>query len=190
MMITKTLTQAFSKLRYLALSIAALPLLLTLGCSSIEPALYAKEKPVLDLKSYFNGTIDAWGVFEDRSGKIVKRFTVVMKCTWTGDTGVLDEDFTYSDGSKSRRVWTIKKRGDNYIGTASDVIGQAIGVAAGNALNWKYTMALPVDGTVYEVQFNDWMYLMSNEVMLNRAEMSKFGIRLGEVLLSFSKRPY
>ena len=159
------------------------------GCSTpVQPSLYTAEKPKLDLKEYFNGTIDAWGVFQDRSGKVVKRFTVVMKCTWDGDKGVLDEDFTYSDGTKQRRVWTVIKNGDNYTGTAADVVGKADGVAAGNALQWQYTMALPVDGTVYEVQFNDWMYLMNDKVMLNRAEMSKFGFRLGEVLLSFTKR--
>jgi Protein of unknown function (DUF3833) len=48
-------------------------------------------------------------------------------------------------------------------------------------------LSLPVDGKTYEVQFDDWMYLVSDKVMLNRAVMSKFGFRLGEVLLSFTK---
>ena len=42
--------------------------------------------------------------------------------------------------------------------------------------------------STYEVQFDDWMYQMDDKVMLNRATMSKFGIELGEVLLSFRKR--
>ncbi|MDH4481932.1 MAG: DUF3833 family protein, partial [Rhodoferax sp.] len=88
-----------------------------------------------------------------------------------------------------RRVWRIRKEaGGRYIGRADDVIGEATGVAAGNALNWRYTLALPVDGTVYEVQFDDWMYLVNDRVMLNKASMRKFGIYLGEVTLSFSKR--
>jgi hypothetical protein len=68
------------------------------------------------------------------------------------------------------------------------VVGDAQGDLAGNALNWTYTLALPVDGTIYHVQFNDWMYLVSPKVMLNKAKMSKFGIELGEVTLSFYKR--
>jgi hypothetical protein len=32
------------------------------------------------------------------------------------------------------------------------------------------------------------MYLMNDRVMLNKAVMSKWGVRLGEVTLSFSKR--
>ena len=156
----------------------------------MTPTDYAAEQPTLDLKTYFNGTVDAWGMFQDRSGKVIKRFTVVMHCSWDGDTGTLDEDFTYSDGTTQKRVWTLKKVGENrYIGTAGDVIGEADGKTGGNTLNWKYVLALPVDGKVYHVNFDDWMYQMDENVMLNRAVMSKFGIRLGEVTLSFRKRP-
>lgn len=163
------------------------------GCANVQPQSYANEKPVLDLAQYFNGTIDAWGIVTDRSGKVIRRFTVVMKGSWarSGDAlvGTLDEDFTYSDGKKEKRVWTIRKLpGGRYVGTAGDVVGEAAGQAAGNALNWRYTLRLPVDGREYEVQFDDWMYLMDDRVLLNRAEMSKFGIRLAEVTLSFRKR--
>ena len=159
------------------------------ACASPTPADYAAEKPVLDLRQYFNGDITAYGIFTDRSGKVVRRFTVLMKCQWTGDEGVLDEAFTYSDGKTERRVWKLKKLPDGkYTGTAGDVVGTAQGQAAGNAFQWAYTLKLPVDDKVYEVQFDDWMYLMNDKVMLNKAEMSKFGVKLGEVTLSFVKR--
>jgi hypothetical protein len=159
------------------------------GCGSRQINDYAAEKPVLELRDYFNGTLDAYGVFTDRSGKVVKRFTVVMKGTWTGDDGVLDEDFSYSDGTVQKRIWRLKRLGNGkYSGVADDVVGTADGQQSGNAFNWTYTMALPVDGKVYEVQFDDWMYLMTDKVMLNKATMSKFGWRLGEVTLSFTKR--
>ncbi|MBC7598688.1 MAG: DUF3833 domain-containing protein, partial [Polaromonas sp.] len=147
----------------------------------------------LDLRQYFKGTVDAYGVFTDRSGKVIKRFTVVMTCSWQGppgfETGVLDEAFTYSDGSTGRRIWTLKRSADGrYVGTAADVLGEAAGEEKGNAFRWGYTLKLPVDGKIVEVQFDDWMYLMNDKVMLNKAVMSKFGIRLGEVTLTFVKR--
>lgn len=160
------------------------------ACSTTDVAMYAKENPSLDLKEYFNGTVDAWGMFQDRKGEVVKRFTVVIQCSWQGDVGTLDEDFTYSDGTKQKRVWTLKKQSNGqYIGTAADVVGDAIGIISGNALRWKYVLALPVGDKVYNVNFEDWMFLMDDKVMLNRAVMSKFGFKLGEVTLSFSKRP-
>ncbi len=162
---------------------------LAAGCASAPtPADYAAENPVLALERYFDGEVRAHGIFTDRGGKVVRRFTVLMKCSWSGDDGVLDEAFTYSDGKKDRRVWRLKKLpGGRYTGTADDVVGTAQGQAAGNAFQWAYTLRLPVDDKVYEVQFDDWMFLVDDRVMLNKAVMSKFGIRLGEVTLAFHK---
>jgi hypothetical protein len=159
------------------------------GCSSVEIDKYRSETPVLDLREYFNGTLEAHGIFQDRSGEVVKRFTVIIDANWQGEVGTLDERFTYSDGSTQRRVWTITRTGEGrYVGRADDVVGEARGESAGNALRWRYVLALPVDGKVYNVDFDDWMFLMDDRVMLNRSVMSKWGFRLGEVTLSFYKR--
>lgn len=158
------------------------------GCAGIQPAEYANEKPVLELDQYFNGRVLAHGVFQQRDGRVVRRFTVVMDCRWEGNQGVLDEAFRYSDGTTQRRIWRLTKHANGrYTGRADDVVGEAQGQTAGNAFHWNYTLRLPVDGKEYEVQFDDWMFLMDERVMLNRATMSKFGVRLGEVLLSFQK---
>jgi hypothetical protein len=159
------------------------------GCASPNPLDYAAEKPLLDLKTYFNGMVDAWGLFTDRNGKVVKRFTVEMNCQWRGDTGVLDEDFSYSDGSRQKRIWTLTDQGQGrFIGTADDVVGTASGQAGGNAFHWQYTLALPVSGTILHVSMDDWMYLVSDRVMINKARMSKWGVHLGDVTLSFTRR--
>lgn len=159
------------------------------ACAGPQIADYAAETPVLDLRKYFTGTVDAWGIFTDRSGRVVKRFTVVIDCQWQGDEGVLDEAFTYSDGTLQRRVWRLKALPNGrYEGRADDVVGMATGQTKGNAFQWRYTLALPVDGKVWEVQFDDWMFLMNDRVMLNKAVMSKLGVTLGEVTLSFSRR--
>ena len=173
----------------LAAGAAASSALALVGCASTDINQYATQTPVLDLQQYFNGTLDAYGIFTDRSGAVVKRFTVVMNCRWDGDNGVLDEDFTYSDGSTQKRIWRLKKGLDGrFTGRADDVVGEALGQSRGNAFHWAYTLSLPVNDKVYDVQFEDWMYLMTEKVMLNKATMRKFGLRLGEVTLSFAKR--
>jgi hypothetical protein len=159
------------------------------GCAHVEPAAYQAEKPELDLRRYFDGELDAWGMFQDRAGTVRKRFTVRILARWNGDVGTLDEQFTYTDGSTQRRVWTVRRQPDgSYRGTAADVVGEAVATVAGNAMRWRYVMALPVDGRTYHVDFDDWMYLIDDRVMLNRSTMSKFGVRLGEVTLSFTRR--
>lgn len=159
------------------------------GCAATEVDSYRAEKPVLDVQKYLNGTLDAWGIFQGRSGEVKKRFHVVIEAKWNGNIGTLDEHFTWSDGTTSRRVWTLTKQADgSFIGRADDVVGDAIGEASGNALRWRYVLALPVNGKVYNVTMDDWMFLMDDKVMMNRTTMSKFGFRVGELSLAFVKR--
>jgi hypothetical protein len=173
----------------LALAVVVTALAGLTGCASQDIGSYAAERPALDLARYFNGKVIAHGIFQDRSGQVVRRFTVDMEGRWEGNQGVLDEHFSYSDGTKDRRIWRLTKHADgHYTGTADDVVGTATGQTSGNAFYWTYTLRLPVDGKVYEVRFDDWMYLMDERVMLNRATMSKLGVRLGEVTLSFQKQ--
>jgi hypothetical protein len=175
--------------RRLLLSASAAAGLALSGCASQDIESYASQTPALDLRSYFNGTLNAYGLFTDRSGTVVKRFTVVMVCSWTGNEGVLDESFSYSDGTTQKRIWRLTQLPDGrYTGRADDVVGEATGQTRGNTFHWNYTLSLPVDGKVYEVQFDDWMYLMTDTVMLNKATMRKFGFRLGEVTLAFTKQ--
>jgi hypothetical protein len=151
---------------------------------------YANEKPALELPVFFNGTLDAWGIFQKRSGELARRFHVEIIGSWESpDRGQLDEYFTYSDGEKQRRVWTLTRQPDGtWQGTADDVKGVAIGKVAGNALHWRYVLELPVDGKVYNVDFDDWMWQLDENSMMNRSVMSKFGFDLGEVTLFFRKR--
>lgn len=163
--------------------------LLLSACAGPKVADYANETPRLDLRQYFNGSVIGHGIFTDRSGHIVRRFVVKMTCSWEGDKGILDEDFLYSDGTKERRIWRLTRQADgSYIGTADDVIGQAVGQVAGNSLQWRYTLAVPVQGRTWHFDFDDWMVLVDENTMLNKATMSKWGVRVGEVTLSFTKK--
>lgn len=162
--------------------------LLTTSCTSVKLSDYANQKPQFDMREYFNGHVVAYGIVQDRSGKVIRRMTVDMLCSWQGDTGTLDEHFSYADGKKERRVWTIKKQNDRYSGTAADVVGEAVGAASGNALNWKYVLALPVGDKVYNVHFDDWMWQIDDTIIINRAVFSKLGFQLGEVLITFYKK--
>ena len=110
--------RACSWLLGLSVSLTALA-----GCAGQNIEQYAAEHPSLDLASYFNGKVVAHGIFQDRSGQVVRRFTVDMEGRWAGNQGVLDERFSYSDGTKDRRVWRLTKHADGrYTGTADDVV--------------------------------------------------------------------
>ena len=162
--------------------------LLLISCGQVPVERYANEKPVLDLPTYFSGPVQAWGMFQDRSGEVIKRFHVDIQSRRDGEKLILDKRFLYSDGTRQRRVWTLTPDGEGrWIGTADDVVGEAIGEVAGNALRWQYRLLLPVDDTTYEVEFDDWMYLMDEDTLINRSFMSKFGVELGQVTLFFRR---
>lgn len=158
------------------------------GCETIAPIDYIKETPKLDLSTYFNGKVDGWGMVQDRSGKVLRRMVVEMDCTWNGNEGVLDESFRWSDGKTEKRVWKIRKDGDRYVGTAADVVGEAQGVAAGNALQWRYKLRLPDDVGGYEMNMDDWMWMIDDKTLTNRTAMSKLGVQFAEITIFFRKR--
>lgn len=156
----------------------------------MKPEDFAKKGPPLDLFEYFEGQTTAWGWFEDRFGKVRRQFRVAIEGSVSQGRLVLDEAFEYDDGERDRRVWTISKTGDNgYAGTADDVIGEAVGKVAGNALNWTYRMRLPIGESEWEVKFDDWMFLQEGGVLLNRAVVSKWGVEIGRVSIFFVKPP-
>ena len=94
----------------------------------------------------------------------------------------------FDDGEKSQRKWVIKSLGNNrYSGTAPDVIGVAQGEARGNALRWSYVLQVPYKGSTIDLTLDDWMFLAEDDVMINRATMSKFGVKVGEIVISFKK---
>jgi len=171
-------------------ALAALLFLLTLmGCTTVTPIDYRDERPVLDLARYFNGTVDGWGMVQDRSGRVLRRFHVVIEARWTGNVGTLDESFTWSDGKLEKRIWTLTKLDEHrYTGTAGDVVGTAQGEAQGNALAWRYALKLPAEQGGWEVDLVDWMYLVDADTMLNRSVVKKFGIRFADISIAFRRR--
>ena len=149
---------------------------------------FSNYEPKLDLFNYFDGKTVAWGIFEDRFGNIQKQFKVNIIGTIKNDYLILDEKFIYKNGEKERRIWNIKKVSENsYLGTAKDIAGIAKGVSKGNALNWNYNMNIKIRGINLLVHFDDWMFLQENNILINKAKVSKWGINIGEVSLFFRK---
>ncbi len=168
--------------------IAPLLMLLFQGCS-IDMNRYAANQPQLDLYRYFNGTTKGWGIVQDRKGQLLRQFVVAIEGT-VNPAGelVLDETFHWSDGEVSQRTWTISRTGPNsFSGQAPDVIGEATGTTAGNVLNWSYLLDLPVGERTWSIRFDDWMFQQPDGILLNRAEMTKFGFRVGDITIAFMK---
>lgn len=166
-----------------------LPLLLA-GCSSVDVERYAGTTPRLDIGEYFDGRTRAWGMVQDYSGEVQRRFTVVIDGTLEGDTLTLDERFTYQDGETDRRVWTFVRQDDTtWVGRANDVEGPVEARQAGHAFNMRYRLPVEVSGRELTFTLDDWMYLQPDGRLINRTAMSKFGVTLAEITIVFDRAP-
>jgi hypothetical protein len=172
------------------LTILLFSMLAFLCSCGIKGEKYINMQPTLRLEEFFNGSVKLWGIVQDRSGNIVNRFDATIDGQWNENKGVLDELFTYYDsGKQEKRVWKITKIDDlHYEGTANDIIGTASGRAFGNAVFWSYEMDIVVDDSSYRLAFEDWMWAMRDDVVMNRSYLKKFGITVAEVTIFMQKQ--
>ena len=128
------------------------------GCANtMKPTDFKDQKPRLIIEDYLSGNVKAWGVLQNRSGKVT-------------------------------RQWIINKIDDhNYEGTAGDVVGTAKGYSYGPAFKFEYVLLVPVKGKNIKITFDDWIFMQDERVAINRATMTKFGIKVAELTVMFVK---
>lgn len=160
--------------------------LLSACSTSLED--YENSTPEFNLKTYFSGDVTAWGIVQDYSDAVVRRFCVDIVGTWQGNSGQLHETFYYNDGEQQIRIWDLVIAEDGEVtGSAGDVVGQASGSATGMSFNWQYTLKVPVGDSEYDLFVDDWMFMMDKNRMMNRSYMSKLGVNVAEISIFFDK---
>ena len=180
-----------SKLKISTLTILIIALFFTVSCinnNSMKPIDFKNTEPSMTIEEYFNGPVEAWGLLQDRGGKVTRQFKADMFGSFEGDILTLKEDFYWTDGEKQNRIWKIKKIDQNYYeGSAPDVVGTAKGFQYGSAFKFEYDLMVPFKGKDIKISFDDWIFKQDNEVAINRATLTKFGFKVGELTVFFKK---
>ena len=102
--------------------------------SAMKPEDFKNKEPRLIIEEYLSGNVKAWGVLQNRSGKVTRQFSADLNGSWNGKQLILKEKFNWDDGEIQNREWTINKIDENnYEGTAGDVVGKAKGYSYGPA---------------------------------------------------------
>lgn len=162
--------------------------LFLISCSAPSVDHYKNTSPEFDFKTFFTGNLKAYGVVQDFKGELTRKLVVDMHASWEGNQGIIEEDFVYDDGETQKRIWKVTLNNDNSLtGTADDVLGTAKGKSDGSVFHWNYDVELPYDGSTLEVNFDDWMYLVTQTRLINRTSIVKFGVEVGEVTLVIEK---
>ncbi|WAJ70033.1 DUF3833 domain-containing protein [Catenovulum adriaticum] len=160
-----------------------------LNACSTHVSDYTNSSPDFKLEHYFNGNIKAWGILQNYSGKVSRRFTVDIKAKWDGNQGELKEYFEFDDGEKQTRIWTLTKIANGvYEGQANDVIGTAQIKQVGMAVNLQYQLSVPVDGDSYIFTIDDWMYQIDDKRVFNKSTLSKLGVEVAQLTIFFEKQ--
>ena len=155
---------------------------------NMKPEDFKDQKPKLIIENYLSGKVKAWGILQNRSGKVTRQFSAILDGKWNGKKLILDEKFDWSDGEIQTRQWQITKIDEhNYEGTAGDVVGKAKGYSYGPAFKFEYVLLVPVKGKKIKITFDDWIFMQNDKVAINRAKMSKFGIKVAELTVIFVK---
>ena len=158
-------------------------------CHTNKLSHHANKTPTIDLRKFFDGDLEGWGMFFDHMGRQKSTFHITLKGTWHDNKGKLDEYFTFDDGRKLERSWDLEFKDNTlFTGTASDVPGGASGSQIGNAANIHYMIKVPYKDSTIELKMDDWMYGIDESTVLNRTKMYKFGFPVGEMVLFIRKK--
>ena len=161
---------------------------LTNCVADMKPEDFKDQEPRLVIEDFLKGNVKAYGVLQNRGGKVTRQFSANLNGKWDGKELILDEKFNWSDGEVQNRQWKIIKKDENhYEGTAGDVVGTAKGYSYGSAFKFEYVLLVPVKGKEIKITFDDWIFMQDERVAINRATMTKFGIKVAELTVMFVK---
>jgi len=152
--------------------------------AEISPAL-----PPLRLERFLLGRSTACGFFEDRFGTVRRRMSITLDGQMDGATLVMDERFVFDDGAREHRIWRITPEGaEGYHATADDMIGSAKGRATPDGVAWSYLFSLQIGARRLPVRFSETFTLLDHDTMINRAQVTKFGVRIGATTIVFRRQ--
>ena len=155
---------------------------------NMKPEDFKNTEPQIKIEEYFEGKVKAWGLLQNRSGKVTRQFKADMRGKFQNGILILEEDFYWTDGEKQKRTWKIEKLDENsYKGTAPDVVGNARGFQYGSAFKFEYDLLIPFKSKNIKVTFDDWIFKQDEKVAINRATLTKFGFKVGELTVFFLK---
>lgn len=143
-----------------------------------------------DLFGRFQGRCQAWGMFEDRSGAPKRSFEVTTTGRYTSPvTFELSETFTYDNDETETRVWKFREKAEGiWVGTCAECVGEADVRVYETHATMTYTFRLRLKARTIDLRFCDRFYPVGTSAVMNRTDVTKFGVRVGQVSALFARR--
>ena len=164
-----------------------------LGCSAADIRQSAGRTPALEPERFFDGVLCADGVVRDYTGDQMRQFNALIRASWTdAGVGTLDEVFYFVDEPgdsvvTETRVWTIKRQNGGYMASASDVPEAVPMNFSGNEIAMRYQLEYATGDDTIALTMDDRMFLVTENLLVNETRMIKWGVEVGQVLLTIQK---
>ena len=144
--------------------------------NKMEPTDFKDQKPRLIIEEYLSGNVKAWGILQNRSGKVTRQFSADLNGKWDGKQLILDEKFNWNDGEVQTRKWTIDKIDEHNYEVSKKLLADLLCVAPklGEKMLDSFNKKLVCGVKLYSAweQFPD----KNNQINLSKMEFDKFGI--------------
>jgi len=150
------------------------------------------EATPFDIMTFLEGRSQAWGVFEDRFRNARRRFCADLIGAWKDGAFILDETFRFDDGSTEQRTWRLVRDTSDpqkFTATADDVVGTAQGKMDGDTARMRYSFTIRSGGFELLTSFDDRFYKVDDDCVVNRAVVTKWGVRVGDLSVFFKRVP-
>lgn len=163
---------------------AVLPLA---ACASHAPEDNRLEEPPFDPEAWFEGRTDAYGLFETLGGHASFGFRTWLEGVRTPDGFTLRERFLYDTGERWERTWRFVRSGPGaWTARAENTPHAGVLRASGSAARMLYTADMPSGGKLQRLGF-DMMLNRVGPVVQNRSDVSKWGVKVGRLTMTFLK---
>jgi hypothetical protein len=141
-----------------------------------------------ELTAFLDGKTSAWGIFEDRFGRLRQTFSIEMNGRWIDGVFQLDERFAYDDGRVDLRTWRVRRFSpERFEASCDDCVGVASGICAPGVVRMTYAFRLRLRTRTLTVDCQDRLYKISDTSAVNRIAISKWGLKIGELSLFVQK---
>lgn len=128
----------------------------------------------MDFKKFFTGDIEYFAITKDENGKIINSQTAKINGKWDDNKGVIQQNFTNSDGTKDNRTWLVTLNADGtFDAVGHDVASAAKGRQIGNAAQMFYSLMLKTAKGKEEATFDDKIYLVDDKSAIMISKIKK-----------------
>lgn len=175
--------------------LAAALIIASLGscASQIKPkeepfAINYLKEPMFDMKGFFNGNLEGFGVIHDKDGKIIATEKLEIKGKWRDKKGLIEKNYS-GDSTKEDSTWLVDLKEDG----GFSVIGHGFtgsfeGKQVGNSARIKYsTTATNKEGAKIDQQIIENYYMVDENSVIGTVENFSDNLLNSRETLSFKK---